>query len=82
MFARYPSAPSRCVTCLFKPDHKDNICGFGVDVKDGLKTQCDKYICHDDYIMKLDERAFEGHRDKTHDENIEYIESYVELKTN
>jgi len=71
-----------CATCLYKPDYEDNTCGFGVDVKDGLKTQCGKYICHDDYINKLDERAFEGHRDKTNDEIIEYIESYAESKTN
>jgi len=32
--------------------------------------------------MKLDEIAFEGHRDKTHDEDIESIESYEKSKTN
>ena len=71
-----------CVTCLYKPYYEDNTCGCGGDVKDGVITQCDKYICHDDYINKLDEKAFEGHRDKTNDEIIEYIESYDELKTN
>lgn len=71
-----------CATFLFMPEYKDYTCGCGVDVKNGLKTQCDKYICHEDYIQKLDEIAFEAHRDITHDETIEYIESYAESKTN
>lgn len=71
-----------CITCLYMPDYEQHTCKDGVDVTDRLKTQCDKYLCQEDYFERLGELGDEKHRTITHEEIIKSMKLSVESKNN